>query len=42
MLRLKLNFRECHIAPDILLVYEIIEDELVLHLINIGSHSKIF
>jgi mRNA interferase YafQ len=36
------NFRECHIAPDILLIYELIEDELVLHLINIGSHAKLF
>jgi mRNA interferase YafQ len=36
------NLRECHIAPDILLIYEILDQELILHLIDIGSHSKIF
>lgn len=36
------NYRECHITPDILLIYEIVESELILHLIDIGSHSKLF
>ncbi len=35
-------YRECHISPDILLVYEIKNTELVLMLINIGSHSNLF
>ena len=34
--------RECHIYSDILLVYEIIEDKLILVLISIGSHSELF
>jgi mRNA interferase YafQ len=34
--------RECHIEPDWLLVYEIIEDTLVLLLYRIGSHSQLF
>lgn len=34
--------RECHIEPDWLLVYEHINDVLVLMLYRIGSHSKIF
>ena len=34
--------RECHIAPDWLLVYEIIEDELLLYLTRTGSHSDLF
>jgi mRNA interferase YafQ len=34
--------RECHIYPDILLVYEVIEDELILILVNLGSHSELF
>ncbi len=34
--------RECHIEPDWLLVYEIIEDVLVLMLYRIGSHSDLF
>lgn len=34
--------RECHIAPDWLLVYEIVEKELVLYLMRTGTHSDIF
>ncbi len=34
--------RECHISPDWLLVYEIVEKELVLCLIRTGTHSDIF
>ncbi len=33
-------FRECHIKPDILLIYQI-ENE-TLKLIDIGSHSELF
>ena len=36
------NFRECHIHNDILLVYQKVEDVLVLVLVNIGSHSQLF
>ena len=36
------NFRECHILPDWLLVYQIYEDVLVLSLARTGSHSDIF
>ena len=32
---------ECHIEPDWLLVYQYIDNELVLLLINIGSHSEV-
>ncbi len=34
--------RECHVQNDMLLVYQIIKKELVLVLINIGSHSDLF
>ncbi|MCD8336166.1 MAG: type II toxin-antitoxin system YafQ family toxin [Lachnospiraceae bacterium] len=34
--------RECHIAPDWLLVYEVNETELVLYLTRTGTHSDIF
>lgn len=34
--------RECHISPDWLLVYEIIDEELILHLTRTGTHSDIF
>ena len=35
------GFRECHIAPDWLLVYEIIENICVLSLVRTGSHSDL-
>lgn len=34
--------RECHIAPDWLLVYEISGNELILYLTRTGTHSDIF
>ena len=36
------GFRECHIRPDWLLIYEIVEDVLVLSLARTGSHSDLF
>ncbi len=36
------DFRECHIEPDLLLVYQIIENELILVLIDLGKHSELF
>ena len=36
------NCRECHIEPDWLLVYQIIENELILLLVETGSHSDLF
>jgi mRNA interferase YafQ len=32
--------RECHIEPDWLLIYELVESEVVL--IRTGSHSDLF
>ena len=37
-----INCRECHVTPDWLLVYEIVEDELYLYLTRTGSHSDLF
>lgn len=34
--------RECHIAPDWLLVYELVNDELILYLTRTGTHSDLF
>ncbi|WRD23660.1 type II toxin-antitoxin system YafQ family toxin [Helicobacter pylori] len=34
------DFRECHIKADILLVYLVEDDELIL--LRLGSHSKLF
>lgn len=36
------GFRECHIEPDWLLIYQIIDEELVLILSRTGSHSDLF
>ena len=34
--------RECHIEPDWFLVYEVLDDILVLMLYRVGSHSELF
>jgi len=36
------NARECHIEPDWLLIYQIINETLILRLIRTGSHSDLF
>jgi len=33
---------ECHIEPDLLLVYKKFDDILILNLVRLGSHSDIF
>ena len=34
--------RECHITPDWLLIYKIVDDELLLILTRTGTHSDLF
>lgn len=34
--------RECHILPDLLLVYRIFNDILILELVDTGSHADLF
>lgn len=34
--------RECHIEPDLLLIYRIVKEELILLLVEIGTHSDLF
>ena len=36
------GFRECHITPDWLLVYQIRDNELILFLSRTGTHSDLF
>ena len=36
------DMRECHIEPDWLLVYQIVNDTLILKLIRTGTHSDLF
>ena len=33
------NYRECHIKGDLLLVYQIQKEELLLVLVDMGTHS---
>ena len=34
--------RECHVLPDLLLIYRIFESVLILELVAAGSHSDLF
>lgn len=34
------GFRECHIRPDLLLLYEELDNEI--RLVRLGSHSELF
>lgn len=36
------NCRELHIEPDLLLVYSYSDENLILYLIRMGSHSDLF
>ena len=36
------GYRECHIEPDWLLIYKIMEQVLILTLVRTGSHSRLF
>jgi len=34
--------RECHVTPDWLLIYEIVDETLMLYLTMTGTHSDLF
>lgn len=36
------DFRECHIEPDWLLMYQIFQNELILSATSTGTHSDLF
>lgn len=36
------GYRECHIEPDWLLVYQIVGGQLILFLARTGTHSDLF
>lgn len=36
------GYRECHIQPDWLLVYQIKGDQLILFLVRTGTYSDLF
>lgn len=37
-----ISFRECHIKPDLLLIYRKRDDILELYLASLGNHNNIF
>lgn len=37
----KRDFRECHIAPDWLLIYQVANDKLILTLSRTGTHDEL-
>ena len=37
-----IGFRECHLKPDLLLIYQKQDDKLILYCLDIGSHSELF
>lgn len=36
------GYRECHIEPDWLLIYQLYDEEVVLYLVRTGTHSDLF
>ncbi|RDU62110.1 type II toxin-antitoxin system YafQ family toxin [Helicobacter didelphidarum] len=36
------GFRDCHINPDLILIYEKDNDRLIIMALRVGSHSKVF
>ena len=37
-----IGHRECHLRPDLLLIYRLENNNLVLVLVNLGSHTDLF
>lgn len=37
-----IGFRECHLMPDLLLIYKKQGDKLILYCLDIGTHSDLF
>ena len=36
------GFRDCHVEPDLVLIYRIIQDQLQLVCVRLGTHSDLF
>ena len=37
-----IGYRDCHVEPDLVLVYRIVEDRLELICARLGTHSDLF
>ena len=36
------GYRDCHIEPDLVLIYRIVQNQLQLVCVRLGSHSDLF
>ena len=36
------GYRDCHVEPDLVLVYRVVEDRLELVCVRLGSHADLF
>ena len=36
------GYRDCHVEPDLVLIYRIVEDQLQLICFRLGTHSDLF
>ena len=36
------GYRDCHIEPDLVMIYRIVQDQLQLICFRLGSHSDLF
>lgn len=36
------GYRDCHVEPDLILIYRIVQDQLQLICARLGSHSDLF
>lgn len=36
------GFRECYVEQDLLLIYKMFDEQLVLVLVRVGSHNDLF
>ncbi len=36
------GFRDCHVEPDLVLVYRIVQNQLQLICVRLGTHSDLF
>lgn len=36
------DFRECHVEPDWLLLFQVFEDRLILSAVATGTHAELF
>lgn len=36
------GFRDCHVEPDLVLIYRVVQDELQLVCVRLGTHGDLF